>query len=225
MGNCCRYFFPLSLSSSRQSVDLLEITPSSYNPPALLSSPSSSRHPPSSFRHFLPNSLLRSSSQDDEASSPSLTRKDTQDLYISKKDAFLLNHRVSIEDFNLMRVLGRGTFGKVMLVELKTTSKEKEGRVGKAKRKEKDGRWDEKKQIKRRNGRRGRKGKVKCRGESLFKMKIPLIKFFRETFCNEDNEQKIYCTEEPKIAYKGGKEDFGRNKLSFYCKIALCISD
>jgi hypothetical protein len=59
---------------------------------------------------------------------PNLSRRDTQDLYLSKRDAFQLNHRVSVEDFNLMRVLGRGTFGKVMLVELKTTSGNKMGK-------------------------------------------------------------------------------------------------
>ena len=67
--------------------------------------------------------------------------------------------------------------------------------------------------------------KEEGRRETLLKIKISLIKFFRETVCNEDNEEKIYRSEESKTAYKGRKEDFGGNKLPFYCKITLCIPD
>lgn len=51
-----------------------------------------------------------------------LTRRNTKNIFISKTNDFQLSHKVSIEDFDLVKVLGRGSFGKVMLVELKTSS-------------------------------------------------------------------------------------------------------
>ena len=101
MGNCCEFIF--RKNSSTESSSLLEDYDFEIT------------YQINKYGH--PNSPGKKEKYSTCQTPGKITRKNTMTIYSEEK----CNKKISINDFEALKLLGKGSFGKVMLVEQKTS--------------------------------------------------------------------------------------------------------